>query len=495
LESLTVKWADRIQKRAVLYGAGSAASALLVLGILFIASLLANWRPLRWDTTRAQSQSLSPVSKALLKEVSKPLSLTVFLPQGAGERQQAKEVLQLYVYHNPRVSYRFVDPEREPLKARQAGYRFAGNVLLEYQDRRQMADQPDENAITNTLRKVLKMERKKVYFLAGHGERDLNDPKPGGFQAAKRALENEGYEIEALNLLSRGAVPPDGAVVIVAAPKKPLMSTEVDTLKAYLEKGGRLLIMLEAFEDGGLKGFLERYGVGLDDGIILDVNQVSQALGVSAVMPLVSQYGPSKITKDFTNLITIYPMARPLILKKDQPPGGPGAPPAVSLLPLATTMPTSYEKLGKEWIKAEKAGFDAKTDKKGPFILAAQVEVKVTPPKEEGAPKGGKTKNPAGEQAKAPQERQPTYLVVFGNVDFAANAFFNLFGNGDLFLNATNFLAQSMEQITVRAAGKAQLLTLKRGQAWGLFLASLVWAPLVMLTVGIWTHRRRRARR
>jgi ABC-type uncharacterized transport system involved in gliding motility auxiliary subunit len=487
LESLTVKWRDRIQKRTVLYGAGSLVSVLLVLGILFVASLLANWHPIRWDTTRAQTQSLSPVSKALLKEVSKPLIMTAFLPQGAGERQQAKEVLQLYVYHNPQVSFRFVDPEREPLRARQAGYRFAGNVLLDYQGRRQMADQPDENAITSALRKVLKMERKKVYFLAGHGERDLNDPKPGGFQVAKRALENEGYEVMVLNLLSRGAVPPDAAVVILAAPKKPLLSTEVQTLKGYLEKGGRLLIMLEAFEDGGLKEFLASYGVGLDNGIILDVNQVSQALGVSAVMPLVSQYGPSKITRDFINLITIYPMARPLFLKKDHP--------EVSLLPLATTMSTSYEKLGKEWIKAEKAAFDAKTDKKGPFTVAAQAEIKLTPPKGEPARKGGKNPEPAGEQNKDPQEKHQTYLVVFGDVDFAANGFFNLFGNGDLFLNTANFLARAMGQITVRAAGKAQLLTLTRGQAWGLFLGSLVWAPLVMLGAGIWAYRRRRARR
>ena len=482
-----MSWRDRFQSRRVLYGAGSVASVLLVAGILCLAALLAGWHPMRWDTTSEQTQSLSPVTKALLKEVTKPLSLTVFLAEGAGERQSAKEVLQLYVFHHPQVSYRFVDPEREPLQAQQAGYRFAGNVLLDYQGRHQMADQTDETAITNALRKVLKGERQKVYFIAGHGERDLNDPKPGGFQVAKRALDNEGYEVESLNLLSRGQVPPDAAVVIVAGPKKPLLSTEVQTLKAYLEKGGRLLIMLEAFEDGGLQGFLAGYGVGLDNGLILDVNQVSQSLGLSAVMPLVSQYGPSKITQDFKNLVTIYPMARPLILRKDHP--------SVSLLALATTMSTSYEKLGKEWIKGEKAAFDAKTDKKGPFIVAAQVEIKLTPPKSEPVPKGGQDRSPAGEKQPAPPEGSKTYLVVFGDADFAANGFFNLFGNGDLFLNTTNFLAQAMEQITVRGAGKAQLLTLKSGQIWALFLACLVGGPLVMLVAGIWAYRRRRARR
>jgi ABC-type uncharacterized transport system involved in gliding motility auxiliary subunit len=276
-------------------------------------------------------------------------------------------------------------------------------------------------------------------------------------------------------------------VVIVAGPKKPLLSTEVQVLKAFLEKGGRLLILLEAFEDGGLKGFLTAYGVDLDNGLILDVNQVSQSLGLSAVMPLVSQYGPSKITQDFKNLVTIYPMARPLILRKDHP--------GVSLLALATTMSTSYEKLGKEWIKDDKAAFDAKADKKGPFTVAAQVEIKLTPPKAEPAKKSGPGQPPAGEKQPAPPEGTKTYLVVFGGADFAGNSFFNLFGNGDLFLNTTNFLARAMEQITVRGSGKAQLLTLKSGQFWALFLASVVGAPLVMLVAGIWAFRRRRARR
>jgi ABC-type uncharacterized transport system involved in gliding motility auxiliary subunit len=480
-----VSWKDRLHSRSVRYGAGTVASVLLVAGILVLASLLITWHPMRWDLTREQSQSLSPVTKALLKEVTKPLTMTVFIPEGGPERQPAKEVLQLYVYHNPQVSYQFVDPEREPLKAQQAGYRFAGNVLLDYQGRRQMADQADENAITNALRKALQVERKKVYFLAGHGERDLNDPKPGGFQVAKRALENEGHEVDSLNLLSRDAVPPDAALVIVAGPKKPLLSTEVQALKVYLEKGGRLLIMLEAFEDGGLKGFLVNYGVDLDNGLILDVNQVSQSMGLSAVMPLVTQYGPSKITQDFKNMVTIYPMARPLVLRKDHP--------SVTLTPLATTMPTSYEKLGKEWIKDEKAAFDAKTDKKGPFSVGAQVEIKVTPPKAEPVKKEGQS--PAGKQPPAPPEESKTYLVVFGDVDFAGNSFFNLFGNGDLFLNTANFLARAMDQITVRGAGKAQVLTLKSGQIWTLFLGCLVGAPLVMLVAGIWAYRRRRAQR
>lgn len=467
------------KKRTVVYGAGSAAAVLLVAGILVLVVLLANRYHYRWDTTLGQSQSLSAVTKALLKEVNKPLTLTVFYREGHAERHNAKAFLERYIYNNRLVSYQFVDPELEPLKAREAGVRFQGNVLLEYEGRRQMADRPDEEAITNALRKILKPERRKLYFLTGHGEREFEDPQPEGFQVARRALENEGYEVLGLNLLSAPQVPQEAAVVLVASPKKALLAPEVAALKAYLGRGGRLLVMLEAFQHGGLKEFLAGYGVELDDGIILDANQVSRALGASVVMPLVMQYGPHRITQDFKNLVTIYPLARPLILKREVK--------GVTWLPLAITTATSWERLGKEGLKEREATFDPKRDRKGPFTLAALGEINL----QAGKPEKEKNQAQAGTKA----DEAKTYMAVFGDVDFADNAYFNLFGNGDMFLNTVNFLAGEEKQITIRLEKQAQPLSLTTGQIWILLFTSLVMFPLMMLVAGVWAYRRRRARR
>ena len=467
-----MKWREVFKKRTVIYGTGSAAAVVLVLGILVVANLLAGSYSYRWDVTQGQSQSLTAVTRALLAQVHKPLTMTAFVPEGLGERQNVREVLSRYTYANPQVSYHLVDPEREPLKAQQAGYRYAGNVLLEYEGRRQMADRAEEDTLSNALRRVLKPEAKVVYFLTGHSERSLEESGRGGLQVAQKALENEGYQVKTLNLLTQAAVPKEAAAVILAAPKKPLLAQEVSALKDYLSGGGRVLVMLEAFEDGGLKDFLAGYGVELDDGVILDRNQVSQALGVSPVVALVAQYGPSKITRDFKNLVTAFPMARPLTLKA----GVKG----VALLPLATTMGTSWEKRGKEWIKAGKGNFDPQQDQKGPFTLAAQVDLQGEPATGAAGPAGGAR----------------TCLVVFGDADFAANAYFNLFGNGDLFLNTVNFLAGEEKQIIIREAKKAQPLHLTPTQVWGLLAATLVWAPLVMLVAGVWVFvRKRKARR
>ena len=86
------------------------------------------------------------------------------MPEGSGERDTVKDVLQRYAYINPKISFNFVDPEREPLKAKEAGYRFPGNVLLTYNGKHQMADRADEEAITNTLRRILKTGAQEGLF-------------------------------------------------------------------------------------------------------------------------------------------------------------------------------------------------------------------------------------------------------------------------------------------------------------------------------------------
>ena len=151
-----MNWLNRFKDRKVVYGTGSVVSVLLVVGILVVAALLADWHQSRWDLTRGQTQSLSALTRNLLKQVDKPLTMEAFLPEGSGERDTVKDVLQRYAYINPKISFNFVDPEREPLKAKEAGYRFPGNVLLTYNGKHQMADRADEEAITNTLRRTLK---------------------------------------------------------------------------------------------------------------------------------------------------------------------------------------------------------------------------------------------------------------------------------------------------------------------------------------------------
>jgi ABC-type uncharacterized transport system involved in gliding motility auxiliary subunit len=475
---------EKLKSRPVVYGGTSALAVLLVAGILIFIVLLGDRYSFRWDLTRYQSHSLSAVSRNLLKEVDKPLTFVVFLPEGYPERGRAREVLELYTRENPHLKVQFLDPERDPARAEAAGYRRPGNVLLEYEGRRQLAETTAEEPISEALRKVLQKERKKIYFLTGHGERSGTQERRG-FKIAEQALQNEGFEVAELNLLTtESEVPKDSAVVIIAAPKKDLLANEVESLKNYVHRGGRLFILLDPFQNAGLKNFLAGYGVNLDDGMVLEINELSKALGT--LMPLTNHYGPSPITRDF-NLPTFYPNPRPLFLNKEIK--------TVTLVPLVTTSPASWEKLGREWLKNwpnnQKTLYDPKHDKKGPFTLAALVG-----PKSDQDPQDSGKKTDKAEQKKSPANKSQAYLVVFGDADFAADEFFNQLGNGDLFLNTVNFLAAEEKQIIIRKTDKKfEPLLLTGWTTVVILVISVIILPLAMLTAGVAAYLRRRAHR
>ena len=126
-------------------------------------------------------------------------------------------------------------------------------------------------------------------------------------------------------------------------------------------------LLLEPQKDAGLKEFMADYGIVPDDRLILDDNQVSRALGASVTMPLVIQYGKHRITQDFTNVVTIFPLARPLFLPKEPPK-------SVNSIPLAITTKTSWAKQGQDWLKNGKAELIAQKDLQGPFTLAILAE-------------------------------------------------------------------------------------------------------------------------
>ncbi|MGQ9689079.1 MAG: GldG family protein [Desulfobaccales bacterium] len=479
---------EKFQSRTLVYGGSAALSILLVAGILVFIILLGNRYSLRWDLTRSQSHSLSAVSRALLDQVDKPLTLTAYFPDGHPERQRAREILELYTRQNSHLSLRFMDPEKDPLAADQAGYRRPGNVLLEYEGRKQLAETFDEEHLSEAIRKVLQKQRKKIAFLTGHGERsDARERR--GFKTARKALQGEGFELADLNLLKEGEVPKDIAVVVIAAPQKDLLPPEAEALKKYVDRDGRLLILLEPFHDRGLKNLLAGYGINLDNGVIFEFNQLTQDRAI--LSPIITQYGQHRLFQDFT-LFTIFPRPRPLLLNQELK--------TVTLTPLISTSPQSWEKFGIGWQKQGQQGnkplYDPQQDKKGPFTIAALAEPKPSrkPKDAEAKPEKDSIEPKAGENQ--PESGPQAYVAVFGDVDFAADEFFNQLGNGDLFLNTVNFLAAEEKQIIIRKdRQKLEPLTLTAWKTLIIFFLSVILLPLIMLTAGVAVYVRRRALR
>jgi ABC-type uncharacterized transport system involved in gliding motility auxiliary subunit len=85
-------------------------------------------------------------------------------------------------------------------------------------------------------------------------------------------------------------------------------------------------------------------------------------------------------------------------------------------------------------------------------------------------------------------------MVVIGNSDFAAVPYFQMQGNGNLFLNMVSWLAQEEDLISIRPkAPEDRKMIMSAGQQRALEILVLIILPGAVLVSGIivWTRRRR----
>jgi hypothetical protein len=61
----------------------------------------------------------------------------------------------------------------------------------------------------------------------------------------KELLAKDSYDTKAINLLQKAEVPSDCTVLLVGGPKSDYAEPEVNAIKAYVENGGRAMILLD----------------------------------------------------------------------------------------------------------------------------------------------------------------------------------------------------------------------------------------------------------
>ena len=82
-------------------------------------------------------------------------------------------------------------------------------------DRRRSAFR-GEAALTAAILDVSSPDKKKIYFVRGHGETSLEDVSPGGLSNLRDELRVRNYELAPLELNVTRRVPDDAALVIIA---------------------------------------------------------------------------------------------------------------------------------------------------------------------------------------------------------------------------------------------------------------------------------------
>ncbi|MCB2226921.1 MAG: GldG family protein [Desulfarculaceae bacterium] len=471
-------------RRSARLGLGSGVAILAVLALVLFLGALATRHHLRWDFSQGSSYTLSAQTVQVLKGLKKPVKAYAFFKDAQAGRAQAAEELEKYAYVSRQFTYQMVNPDHQPTLAKSLGVRNYGTVVLVSGGKDERVQLPEEQELTNALIRLGRTEKKKVYFLTGHGEPSLDGVGKEDLSSFRKALEASNYEVKSLMLVTSSQVPPDAAVVIVAGPEQTLRPQETLRLAAYQAKGGAVLLLLDPDSDAGLASWLDKRGVVIGQDIIID--QAARLAGLSPLVPVISEYGFHEITKVLSGTICFFPQARSVRMSPKPPAGVKGE-------ELVKSSPASWATNYKEFL----AWYQAQVDKiKQNQEQQKSIELKPGPKDTKGPISLGvavSIEGKAPDQGKAPS---PARLVVFGDADFVNNEFLDLGGNHDLVMNSVSWLAKDDDLVSIRAKKKtSQPLLLQPAQERLLFWIPLVVWPLVVAVIGaVMILRRRRGR-
>ncbi len=353
----------QFSKRSVKYGTNVTIMILVVLGIAIFVEAISSQHSIRFDLTRNQRFTLSDQTQKIVQALDKDVNMIAFFSLDQDDREAATDLLQQYKRLSSRISYEFVDPDKNPGRAKSYEIKNYGTIVLETSEKYEKIIDSTEEALTNALVKVIRDEQKVIYFLKGHGERSLEDVGQAGYNQVKRAIEQENYVIKELLLMQEQTVPEDATALIIAGPQKDLVPAEEESLHAYIHQGGNVLFLLDPDQASGMIAFLKEYGVVLGDDMIIDT--FSRVFGGSYEMPVASTYTQHPITENF-NIATFYPAARSVTLEEP--------PPRATATVLATSSPQSWAETDKQWnSSAARLNFMRVMISRGPVPLAAVV--------------------------------------------------------------------------------------------------------------------------
>lgn len=461
-ESRRSLWRHRGRRFAT--GLNVLVSVGLAAAVVVMCNYLASRYYVRWDLGGRGSYRLSEKTRGLLSSLDAEVTITAFFEKSHALRDDVLKLLKEYEYEADKIAslklrIAIVDPDRDLSRTRELASRYdveSPNLLViesggkrryveaaalaeydllmtpERKVRKKRTAFTGEQAISSAIHSVTRLRKTRVYFLAGHGEREVEDHgRHSGYSGIARVLRRENVEVATLRLAGTGRVPEDCSALVIAGPDRRLSQAEVEMISAYLERNGRVLFLVDPAIETGLDELLARWGVALGDDVVVGLTLTGREL-------VVKEYGDHRITAGLRNVMTMFYMPRAVepITELAGAATAPADKPRVQVLAASSR---------DGWFEADldqtPPRFDVDVDRPGPAPVAVAVE-----------------KGPVGG---IEVEIRPTRMVVIGDSDFVSNGALRsgVGGNRDFFLGALNWLLERDELMAVapRIPGELRL--------------------------------------
>ncbi len=474
------------------YGVNAAIMIAAFTGIVVVINLVSFENNNRTDVTATNQSSLHSSTKRLLKNLDDPVRATAFYRENVdassgqdiqdqlARRSKVEETFREFqVTRSSKFRFRFVDPDLEPDIVRDyfgsLPTPFINETIVVENMNSDLSDDiqpsgPDygqlEQSLYTSILVVTGQEQKTVYFLAGHGEHDIQSPGADGYASIRAGLEGDNYEVRTLRWdpsdesVSVPDAPvescanndescqPGAALLVIAGPTEDLPDAHASELNRFLggvklnedgvlvdrPEAGRLIFLAEPDTPNSFLEFMSTWGVFIGPGYIRDEARSVPDLPHTLRLPQL----PTQVTLSIEPLREIIaPQGRSLgesRLTGAAPIQVTGDPNRASA-PLAFTSNESYliDDVGRTEPRKD-SGEDS--DPQGPFQAVVYVEAV--------GPLGAPT------PSTKPDNNRIANMVVFGDSDFISNVNYNVGSGPDFFLNSGNYLMGDYSLVSIR---------------------------------------------
>ena len=190
--------------RQTRYGANTAIMLVALLGSLGLINYLAVRNPQRWDLTENQANTLDPASIAALQALPTPVHILGFFSSDAqSQLDTSKRLLDRYRLVDPnKLTYEFIDPYADPVRANQYGVTRDGTLVLVLADQtNKLEGFVTESQVTGALVRLSSPIARTVYFLTGQGEATLEASDTASVSQLAALLEKQNYTVLSLSLI------------------------------------------------------------------------------------------------------------------------------------------------------------------------------------------------------------------------------------------------------------------------------------------------------
>jgi gliding motility-associatede transport system auxiliary component len=496
-------------RRSLIFGSTLGVAALLVLALALIVNYLGFRHYKRWDWTRSHLYTLSSKTLSIVKGLNRAVEVVVFMDDQTPVYEPTKELLERYQAASPKIHVTFLDPTRNPARAQQLVQQYqiqrASVVFESGKDKRiveasdladydyssmEMGGAPEmkgfkgEQKFTSAIVDLVEAKKPSILFTTGHGEPSLDAMDGRGFGRLQRFLGTDNFSIEEWASLGKTDVPANTDLVVVAGPTQPFVQQELDALSRFLQRGGRLVVLVDPnlsakgrVGDTGLAAWLAGWGIKLQDDLVVDPANLLPFFSAETIFA--SSYGVHPITDALrqAKVPVVFSLARSVV--------GGTAPKDAKLTTLVSTSADGWGETDLvNLTKVEKSAQDLP----GPVGLGVALELNAPPapppPADEDMPAPPPPPAPNGPKGR---------LVVYGDSDFATNAQLDQPGNATLIANTLNWMVQRESHLGIapKEPEQVHLSLTPQERRRNLFLVVL-GLPAVALATGIFVNVRRR---